>query len=185
MANTNSPDGGGEKLQIAILTFFMTAGGFLLLTLVFAFYFNPRLDTRMKKAEKEYVELCKLLQQDNVRRLRQQDRLNQEKGGEQDDIKTLISENLSRYGIQYREFRSSRPSKKKGGITEIAQPITLQPAPMTPILQFVAAVQASRKSIRVASLDLTRNKRAAGEDSWQASVMFIDYVIDYEKGGSP
>ena len=53
---------------------------------------------------------------------------------------------------------------------------------MTPILQFVAAVQASRKSIQVASLDMNHNKRAAaGEDSWQASVMFIDY----ETAGSP
>ncbi len=175
MANTNSPDGGGEKLQIAILTFFMTAGGFLLLTLVFAFYLNPRLDTRMKAAEKTYQNLCKLLRQDDVRRLRQQDRLNQEKGGEE-NLKTLISENLSKYGIEYREFRPARKSTKKGGITEIAQQITLQPASMTPILQFVAAVQASRKSIRVSSLEFIRNKRAAADaDSWQASVMFFDY----------
>ena len=181
MANTNSPDGGGEKLQIAILTFFMTAGGFLLLTLVFSFYLNPKLDTRMKAAEKTYQNLCKLLQQDDVRRLRQQDRLNQEKGAEE-NLKTLISENLSKFGIEYREFRPARKLTKKGGITEIAQPIALKAASMTPILQFVAAVQASRKSIQVASLDMNRNKRAAaGEDSWQASVMFIDY----ETAGSP
>ncbi len=174
MANTNSPDGGGEKLQIAILTFFMTAGGFLLLTLVFTLFFNPRLDTRMKKAETEYKQLCALLQKEDVRRLRQQDRLNQEKGDEQ-GLRRLISENLSKYGLQFREFRNARKSNKKG-VTEIVQPITLQPASMTPILQFVAAVQASRKSIQVAALDFTRNKRAAaGEDSWQASVVFIDY----------
>ena len=178
MANTNSPDGGGEKLQIAILTFFMTAGGFLLLTLVFTLFFNPRLDTRMKKAETEYKQLCALLQKEDVRRLRQQDRLNQEKGDEQ-GLRRLISDNLSKYGLQFREFRAPRrKSTKKGGITEISQPITLLPASMTPILQFVAAVQAARKSIQVASLDLTRNKRAAvGEDSWQASVVFVDYEI--------
>ena len=180
MANANSPDGGGEKLQIAILTFFMTAGGFLLLTLVFTLFFNPRLDTRMKKAETEYKQLCALLQKEDVRRLRQQDRLNQEKGDEQ-GLRRLISENLSKYGLQFREFRSPRESTKKG-VTEISQPITLLPASMTPILQFVAAVQAARKSIQVASLDMNRNKRAAaGEDSWQASVMFIDY----ETAGSP
>ena len=176
MANTNSADGGDEKLQIAILTFFMTAGGFLILTFVFTLYLNPRLDTRMKSAEREYEALCKLLQQDDVRRLRQHDRENQEKGGEQ-DLKTLITEHLERYGLDYREFRSPRKTPKKGGITEIAQQISLQPAPMRPILQFVAAVQASRKSINVKSLDFNRPRAAAGEDSWQASVIFIDYEL--------
>lgn len=180
MANTNSPDGGGEKLQIAILTFFMTAGGFLLLTLVFSLYFNPRLDARMKKAEKEYEQLCTLLQKEDVRRLRQQDRENQEKGDEQ-GLRRLIDKNLTNYGLQFREFQPPRESTKKG-ITEISQPITLLPASMTSILQFVAAVQASRKSIHVASLDMNRNKRAAaGDDSWQATVLFVDY----ETAGSP
>ncbi len=181
MANTNSPDGGGEKLQIAILTFFMTAGGFLLLTLVFTLFFNPRLDTRMKKAETEYKQLCALLQKEDVRRLRQQDRLNQEKGDEQ-GLRRLISENLSKYGLQFREFRPPRESTKKG-VTEISQPITLLAASMTPILQFVAVVQASRKSIQVALFDMTRNKKraAAGDDSWQASVTFVDYETSAPK----
>ncbi len=183
MANTNnSPDGGGEKLQIAILTFFMTAGGFLVLTLVFSFLVNPLQDTRMKAAEKTYEDLCKLLQQDDVRRLRQQDRLNQEKGDEE-DLRQLISQNLSTYGLEFRDFRPMKRSIKKGGITEVTQQITLQAASMTPVLQFVAAVQGARKSVRVASLDLTRNKRAAADsDSWQTSVIFIDYETG---AGSP
>ena len=175
MAHTNPPEGASEKLQIAILTFFMTAGGFLLLTLALELYFIPQGEARMKGAEKTYEEIATLLEQEDMRRLRQQDRLNREKGDEE-DLRQLISQNLTNYGLEYSEFRSARTSTKPGGVTEISQPINLQPASMTPILQFVTAVEEARKSIRVSALDLSRNKRAAEDaDSWQATVTFVEY----------
>ena len=171
MAKTNSPES-SEKLQIAILTFFMTAGGFLLLTLVFAFFLNDSKQSDMKLAERRYSDLTKLLAQEDMRRLRQQDKIS----GEKDDTETvreIIDKNLSSYGIEYRDFP---PSRKRARSQEITQKITLKPTAMRPILQFVAAVEATKKSIRVASLDFNHDKRAgATADSWNASIDFIEY----------
>ncbi len=171
MANTNSPES-SEKLQIAILTFFMTAGGFLILTLVFAFYLNDSKQSDMKGAERTYSDLTKLLAQEDMRRLRQQDKISSEKD-DTETVREIIDKNLSSYGIDFRDFP---PPRKRAKSQEITQKITLKPAAMRPILQFIAAVEATKKSIRVASLDLNRDKRAGvAADSWIASVDFVEY----------
>lgn len=175
MAKTDSSES-SETLQIAILTFFMTAGGFLILTLVFTFWFNPEAGARLEAAEKTYQDLAKLLSQEEMRRLRQQDRESKESANDQ-GLREIIDEKLDVYSVQYREVRPPKRSPtKKGGMIEITQSVPLEPAPMMRILQFVAAVADVRKSIQVDSIDLSRNKRAGeDEDSWQATVIFVDY----------
>ena len=131
----------GEKLQIAVLTFAMTAGGFALVTLVFALFFNPSARGQADDLTHRYKELVSLLSSPEMRGLRTQDNL----VGKKDNTKSLrdiVGDNLGTFAIDFKSFPVAKPGALgKAGLEEIHQQIDLKPKGLTPILQFIASVK--------------------------------------------
>lgn len=170
-----------EKLQIAVLTFAMTGGGFALVTLVFILFLNPSSRSLADDLTRKYKELTTLLLSQEMKGLRTQERISQVKSGDKGDLdlRGIVGENLTRYQLEYKSFpQAKRVNEGKAGLEETHQQIDLKPAMLTPILQFVAEVKDTKKTIQVESVNITREARAKEkeDDSWTASVTFVDYV---------
>ena len=177
MARSGEKDS-GEKLQIAILTLAMTAGGFALVTLIFVLFVNPSARERATKAEGEYEELTKMLGSQEMQELR----ATAERSAGQDKTTTLrdtVVETLALYGLAYKSVNPPKVKPIKAGLDEVTQKLPLQPAPLVAILQYVATVENAKKTFQVLSLDLNRDrgKRSAPDNElWTATVEFRDYV---------
>ncbi len=174
--NTSQADG-GQKLQIAILTFFMTAGGFFLMTLVLKSYLIPSWGQAATGATAAYGRLGDRLLTPESKILQQQWHASEQSPKSQRGLRDLITEKLESYALSYKTFPPlvTPPSRSQTGRREVQQSLDLNVAKMTPILQFVAAVKAAKSTVRVQSFDLRRDRRSPGEDQWLCSVQFVDY----------
>ena len=172
--------GKDEKLQIAVLTFFMTAAGFLLLTLYLQWFSIPSQEARAENAKKAYADLTKELQDQEMRQLRHQAKLEEETSSDQ-NVREIINEKLQVYGLAWADFPAAKAkgSRQEKGLTEITQTLVLEAAPMQKVLQFIASVREVKKSVEISSVDLNRDKRGRKADpeadSWKTTVVFIDY----------
>jgi len=168
----------GEKLQIAILTLAMTAGGFALVTLIFLLFMNPRAGVRAEEAEKDYKELAQLLSSQKMQELR----ATAKRSAGQDDtqLRDVAADTLKKYtGLKYKSVKTVTPKSIKPGLDVVRQPFDLKPAPLVEILQYVATVENEKKTFQVLSLNLTRAKKTrSGPDGnlWGATGEFRDYV---------
>ncbi len=168
----------GEGIQIVISTLFMTAGGLLLITLALRFYFIPSVNERYERESSQYIQLTKKLGDKEMINLRDQARASAKVKNDQ-TLKEIIQSKLSAFALTYRNLPD--PSRGRGrsganqGTVEVRQSVDLEPAGMTPILQFVTSVLDAKTSVRVGSLKLSPNRRSQGRDSWTAGVEFIDY----------
>ncbi|HVR75568.1 MAG TPA: hypothetical protein VMT52_14630 [Planctomycetota bacterium] len=175
MSRTASKDS-SEKLQITILTFAMTGGGFALLTLLLIFWLNPSAEQNAQALELEYRNLTQLLLKQEMRDLRANAKMSE---GQENNrpIGEIVLEALQKYQLDYPTFPQALTKVARSGLEEVTQKINVKPARMANILQFVAAVKDARKTIQVESFSINRDTKAKGdEDSWIATVDFVDYV---------
>jgi hypothetical protein len=154
---------------------FFTAGGFALVTLVFVLKLNPNQAAEAREQAKSYQELKKRLSDSQMKLLRQQAKKSQGQESAK-NLSAIITETMATYSLAY----SSLPSpttKTKSGLSELTQKVILKAAPMRPILQFIATVKEAKKSIEVASVNISPARGGkGGEDAWIATVEFVDYV---------
>ncbi len=165
----------GEKLQIAILTFAMTGGGFALLTLLLIFL-NRGAAEDANRMEKSYKDLTATLLDAEMRQLR----ANAPRGEPATDnsLGEIVKAALDRNGLKCSNFPQVKPKPgKKAGLEELPLRITVDPAKLQPLLMFVAEVQEAKKTINVESVDFKRDNRSKPEEElWTATVDFIEYV---------
>lgn len=175
MPRTTSKDA-SEKLQITILTFAMTGGGFALLTLLLIFWLNPSAEQKALGLEAAYKNLKELLLKQEMRDLRANAKMSE---GQENNrpIGEIVLETLQKYQLEYPTFPQARTKVAKSGLEEVTQRIDVKPARMANILQFVATVKDARKTIQVETFSINRDTKAKGDDdSWTATVDFVDYV---------
>jgi hypothetical protein len=166
-----------EWLQISILAGFFTAGGFAVVTIALVFFLNPGKASETVTEARAYEEIKKLLSQEDMKLLRQEDRRLKEDKGSEKDLRTIISDAMTAEQLTFSSFPSATSKPPQGGVVEVEQKLVLKPAPLSPILQFIAKVKEAKKSIEVANLTIKNEKRKGqeGEDTWQATVDFVDY----------
>lgn len=165
----------GEKIQIAVLTFAMTAGGFALLTLALAMKLNPDSAERVTTLESKSKLLVKLLDDPETRNLRWQAK--QTEG--QDSTKGLadiIFDAVRGRGLTQGNIPPARTQDTRG-IRRIEQTVQLNPGKLSSIFGLVGDLKDSKKTIRIETVDVTRDRKAAeDEDSWTATLKIVDYV---------
>ena len=159
-----------EYLQIGILAGFFTAAGFLLVTLALVFYLTPNKANEARARGANYEKLAKLLEDRDMQVLRQTAKNSEGTDGDR-GLRDIISDSMTAYGLAFSDFPQSQT--KQGVMT---QKLTLQPAGMSPILQFVAAVKEEKKTVEVLSFNLrpARGSKDEGDDSWVVTVEFRD-----------
>ena len=175
----SSEKGMSEKFQVAMLTFAMTGGGFALVTLALAVFHNPSAKATSEDAERRYNDLTKLLSKSEVRSLREQAKLS-EAQGQAKSLSEIVSEKLQSFQLEFSSFPEPKPSELRAGLVRLDLDLTLKPAKLSNILQFLGAVKDAKKTIKVESLTINRDRttraKSADEDSWNGSVHFVDYV---------
>lgn len=187
MAKGSKGEGGGELLQIVILTLGMTAGGFLLLALVLRLWMIPNVEGEVDTEIRQYDQLVKLLGADDMKRLRQQAE-EQDQTGTTRSISQIIADESERYGIPDEgsgpEVR--RPVGSGKNIVRVTKSVTVNGVPLRQIIQFTVAVHEAKKTIKIERLRVTRpgarGRRTQAEDdaedSWNATIDFVDFVTE-------
>jgi hypothetical protein len=175
MAKPGAKDSTSDKFQVATMTLGMTSGGFLLLTLIFVFWWNPGARSDVEVLKEQYTKLTALLKNPENRRLQVQAKLNEGQVTKQ-SLREIISDGLNRYQLEG-SFPKPKVTDQKG-IEKVEQSIELKPSPLKPILQFLGFVKDQKKSIQVEDFSVNRLQRGkdADTDSWTATFLFIDYV---------
>jgi hypothetical protein len=165
-----------EKLQISVLTFLMTGGGFALVTLVFVLLLNPSSRSEADDLSRRYKDLIALLSSPDMKSLRTQAELS--KGQENTkSLREIVGDTLGKYGLDFKSFPAAKlVTQGKSGLEEIHQQIDLKPAKLGSILSFVSAVKEAKKTIQVENVTLNREVRGKDEDMWTASATFADYT---------
>lgn len=166
----------GEKLQIAILTLAMTAGGFAILTLLLVLFMNPNADAEAARLQRSYKELTDTLLGAEMKQLR----ATAKRGESNDNTKTLgeiVKNALDLHGLKYPTFPQVSPKSLRPGLDELRLKIGVEPAKLLQLLQFVAVVQDAKKTIQVENVSFKRDTRSKPEDDlWTGSAEFVDYV---------
>ena len=167
----------GEKTQIAVLTFAMTGGGFALLTLVLVLFLNPRAERRVAAWQQEYKNLTELLKTTDMKNLRAQ--AEREKGQDiNKDLRDVIEASRTQRQLPPGSLPFPRTTPLKGGLTRVEQTVDVKSAKMRNILMFIGDVRDAKKNIQVEQVTIARDTRTRGadDDTWNASVKFVDYV---------
>jgi type II secretory pathway component PulM len=170
------PKDSGEKLQIAILTLAMTAGGFALLTIIFVFFLNPSAEADLSRQQKSYEALTQKLLSAEMKELRANAKRS-EAQPTTNSLGEIVKDALDRFGLKYPKFPPVTPKTIKAGLEELRLKISVEPAKLQQILQFVAVVQDAKKTIQVENVNFKRDTRSKAEDElWTGSAEFVDYV---------
>ena len=181
MAGKNG-NSGGEKLQILILTLFMTAGGFALICLVFYFFIISGDQRDFRVQAQDHNELVKLLdpKSKNQSYVLRRAILEAKKNQGSQTLTEQVENNLGALA----SFRVSMPQpreKKVGNSVEYTQTINFKDARLQDLFNFVARVKSANASIQMGALDLTRATRSrsktttAEDDRWSANLTFVLY----------
>ena len=174
----SSEKGMSEKFQVAMLTFAMTGGGFALVTLVLVLLLNPSAKATSEDSEKRYNDLVKLLSKPESKALREQARLS-EAQGQAKGLSDIVREKLQSFQIDFSSFPEPKPTTLTAGLVRLDLELSLKPAKLSSILQFLGAVKDAKKTIKVETLTINRDRsraKTADDDSWSASAHFVDYV---------
>jgi len=166
-----------EKLQIVILTFGMTGAGFALLALILALFLNPSKAAQVDELKKEYAKLTSFLQNPEMKNLRVQAKLSEAQENKK-SLREIISEAMTARQLQQGAFPMAKTTDLKAGLQKVEQTIDLKAAKMLNILQFIGHVKDAKKTIQVETVSITRDRASKDqdEDSWAASVRFVDYI---------
>jgi hypothetical protein len=168
----NTSTGSGELLQIGILAAFFTAVGFALVTAILVFFVNPRSAESADVQARKYQLLTTALEDRELSVLRQTAKNSE---GEKSDmeLRDVIHEKMTGYGLTFSRFPAAVTKENV-----VRQKLTLQPAPMAPILQFVADIEEVKTSVHVLDFRLqpARGRGAEEGDSWTATIEFVDFV---------
>jgi len=165
-----------EVLQIATLAGVFTAVGFALVTVVLVFFINPSKAEKADGQATRYVEITKFLSDPDLKILRQQAKTNEGEASTT-NIREIIDEALQAYGLAFKNFPANNTNRLSSGLVEVKQTLTLEPAPLATVLQFAAHVHESKKTVHVASLNVTQAKRGDQKDLWNARIDFQDYLL--------
>ena len=164
-----------EAFQIAIFTCAFVAGGLALITLVLAFFMRPGAAEDVASAEDEYKKLSTLLQDQVMKGLRDQAKLTEGKELNLTLKDIIIEKKKDLQGIDFNRLPDTKPVPQ-GTIEIVRQSVELKPAAMRPILDFMALVRAAKKTIQVEQIRFERDRRSKSDDSWVATIHFVDYV---------
>ncbi len=165
-----------EKFQIVVLTAAMIAFFLALCTLVLSLFLKPAASRRFESLKQKTTELWKLLDSPDMRSLRTQAKLNERTAATM-TIGQIVSAKVSERGLRVRNMPPTGV-RNLGGIEERKQEVTLEPAPLLQMLQFLGDVKDSKPTIQVHSVKLNRERRGGATEkvSWNASFTFVDYV---------
>ena len=176
MAKDKTGDSSSELLQIIILTLSMTGGGFCLLYLGLNFWLLPNVQGDVQSESRTYAALTELLQSSEMIELRANAK-DQEESAESKTLEMIIDEELEGKRLS---TQSRSPSQKDTGrIIEKKLSLKLQAAPMRDIVEFVARVRHSKKSVRIESFDISRKSASRGNESadlWTATVDIVEFM---------
>ena len=170
-------EAGDQKFEIALFTCAFLAAGLLIITLVLAVFMNPSAASEVTMLEGSYKDQVKLLRSTEMRSLRAQAKLSEGQAN-QKTLKEIVTEQSKAYGLEIASAPDTKPKSVKG-IEEHNQKVTLKPAKLVDVLQFIAAVKEAKKSLQVESVKIDRDRRGRDKevpDSWTATVDFVDYV---------
>lgn len=183
-ASRDAADRSQERFQIFVLTPAMTALFFALGTLVLVVFLNPAKSATVEALKKKTVELEKLLGSPELWNLRAQAKLNESQASTK-GIRDIAFESMGRRELQQQNFPAARLTDM-GGIQKQEQTVTLKPAKLRAILQYLGDVKDSKPTIQVESVSLSRDRRPStgDKDSWNATVEFADYVSKPSPGGA-
>ncbi len=179
MASARKVQGRSEKLEIAILTLFMTAGGCALVSAVF--YFMVGAQARdLTRQENDANQLAALLdpKKDSDTRMHMLRRQVREAQKASDDLSLRDRVERELAGLKVTNFPKTTTRPLGGSATiENAQTINVE-GKMEEILGFVARVKSQNPSVQVNSFRLNRiaaGRGASGggdEDRWTSDVVF-------------
>jgi hypothetical protein len=165
-----------EAFQIAIFTCGFVAGGLALITLVLGFFMRPSAAEEVSAAEDDYRKLSTLLQDPVMQQLRGQAKLTEGKESKNNTLKEILYEKKGNFpAIDFNRLPETKPVLQ-ANIEIVRQTVELKPAPMTPILHFMQTVREAKKTIQVEQVRFERDRRSKSDDSWVATVHFVDYV---------
>jgi len=164
-----------EAFQIAIFTCAFVAGGLALITLVLAFFMRPSAAGEVATAEDEYKKLSALLQNQDMKVLRDQAKLTEGKELNLTLKDILYEKKKDIPGIDFKSLPDTKPVMAPG-IEIVRLRVELLPAAMTPILHFMATVKEAKKTIQVEQVRFEKDRRSKSDDSWVGTIHFVDYV---------
>lgn len=165
-----------EKLQIAVLTLAMTAGGFLLVTLGLVYYLNPQAKAEADRTEQSYKKMTELFVGNELKELRRQAKIAESKDNAK-GLREIVSEAGDQNGIKFPNFQNAVTKPIKPGLDSVTQTITTAPASLQSLLYFIVDVKEAKKTIQVQDARFNRDPRSKSEDNlWTVTVEFIDYV---------
>lgn len=166
----------GEKLQIAILTLGMTAGGFALLTAILVLHMNPSAAERVENLGKTRASLLKELNDPELRELRAQAKLNEGQANNNRSLRDIIFEKKDLRALDLGTLPAAKITEE-GQIQKIEQTVNLKPARLVQILQFLGDLKDAKKTIQIESVTIARDRRSQGdEDAWTCTLRVVDYV---------
>ena len=165
----------GEKLQIAILTLGMTAGGFALLTAILVLHMNPSAAERVENLGKTRDNLLKALNDPELRELRAQAKLNEGQANNR-SLRDIIFEKKDLRALDLGTLPAAKITEE-GQIQKVEQTVNLKPARLVQILQFLGDLKDAKKTIQIESVTIARDRRSQeNEDSWTCTLRVVDYV---------
>jgi len=177
MAHGKSSSSSSELLQIVILTLAMTSGGFCLLYLGLKVFMIPRVAQKVETEARDYEKLAALLSSQELIELRANAK-EQAETDQQDSLPVIIDREVAAKNLDVLS-RVPGPPRISGNIIEEKHTRKLGAAPMRDVLEFVARVRNSKKSVRVEAFDMQRARTGRGgdevEDSWTSSIDFVEF----------
>ena len=179
--SSKARDGGGETLQIVILTLFMTGGGFALISLVLALFLVPARADELDQQIKDAESLGKLLAKDNPKALMWDLRKRAREAEKAQGSASLRSRIESQFGSLVPTQHQATAERKIGNTKEETSKVDFKEVKLQEAFNFIARVKAENPSIQVGQLVIsrgaagTRSAAAPDEDKWSVNVTFQIY----------
>lgn len=166
-----SKESSSELFQTVLLTLAMVGAGLMGLLLVLEYYMLPDVEASVEKEKREYEQLTRLLDSDEMHRLRAQAEAAEEEGQANLSLQGLILDSQDATGV--RQENISAPRFREGA--EVRR-VRLQPANLGQIFRFVVGVKGGKKTVEVVEADFRQNRRAAERGVYEATIEFVDYA---------
>ena len=181
--SSKARDGGGETIQIVILTLFMTGAGFALISLVLALFLVPARADELDQQIKDAKALSDLLAKNNQKSLMWDLRKRAREAEKTEGSATLRSRIESQFGPLQGSVTRHHPTteRKIGNTKEETSKVDMKDAKLQLVFDFIARVKAENPSVQVGQLLISRgsagSRSAAGpdEDKWTVNVTFYLY----------
>jgi len=168
MPAARTKDAPSELFQTVLLTLAMTGGGLMLFFLVVQFYMVPSVRQKVDTEIATYAGLTKVLDSDDMHRLRAQWEAAQAEGAKDLSLQQIIMDKLEVAGVTH----TSLPQPRDRDGAEVRS-IRLQPANLGAILRYVVGVTQAKKTVKAVSVKLQRSR---GGGDFDATIEFIDHA---------